>query len=78
MKEKNICNQIHLIIGYIAIIFENLNIVDPELHLSIAKPMIKNKLKQFLSELKNFKVQKILVLELRKKMIVKLFIHVLY
>ena len=35
---------------------EILNIFDPELQLNNTKPMIKNKLKELLSELKNFKV----------------------
>ena len=42
---------------------EILNIFDPELQLNNTKPMIKNKLKGLLSELKKFKVQKILVLD---------------
>ena len=37
------------------------------------KPMIKNKLKEFLSELKKFKVQKILVLEYNKRNDCKIF-----
>ena len=40
-----------------------LNLFDPELQLINPKPMIKNKLKELLSELKKFKVQTILVLE---------------
>ena len=40
---------------------EILNIFDPELQLINTKPMIKNKLKDFLSELKNCKAQTILV-----------------
>ena len=40
---------------------ESLNIFVPELQLINAKPMIKNKLIELLSELKNFKVQTILV-----------------
>ena len=50
---------------------EILNIFDPELQLLHTKPMIKNKLKEFLSELKKFKVQTVLVLDLRKEMIIK-------
>ena len=46
---------------------EILNIFDPELQLSNAKPIIKNKFKQFLSELKKFKVQTILSLDYKKK-----------
>ena len=37
--------------------------------------MIKNKLKELLSELRKFKVQTILVLEYEKRMIVKSSIH---
>ena len=36
---------------------------DPELQLINTKPMIKNKIKELLSELKRFTVQKILVLD---------------
>ena len=36
-----------------------LNHLDPELQLINTKPMIKNKLKEFLSALKKFKVQAI-------------------
>ena len=39
--------------------------------------MIKNKLKELLSELKKFKVQTILVLEYEKRMIIKSSIQVL-
>ena len=42
---------------------EILNLFDLELQLINTKPMIKNKLKELLSEVKNFKVQTILVLE---------------
>ena len=38
---------------------EILNLFDPELQLINTKPVIKNKLKQFLNELKKFKVQAI-------------------
>ena len=38
---------------------EILNLFDPELELINTKPMIKNKLKELLNELKEFKVQKI-------------------
>ena len=41
---------------------EILNLADPELQLINNKPVIKNKLKELLSELKKFKVQTILVL----------------
>ena len=56
---------------------EILNIFDPELQLNNAKPIIKNKFKQFLSELKKFKVQTILSLDYKKKMIVKPYIRLL-
>ena len=46
---------------------EILNIFDPELQLNNTKPMIKNKLKGLLSELKKFIVQKILVLDYKKR-----------
>ena len=42
------------------------NLFDPELQLINTKPMIKNKLKELLNELKKFKVQTILVLEYKK------------
>ena len=45
---------------------KNLNLFDPELQLINTKTTIKNKLKDFLGELKKFEVQKILVLENRK------------
>ena len=45
---------------------EILNIFDPELQLSNAKQIIKNKFKQFLSELKKFKFQTILSLDYKK------------
>ena len=44
-----------------------LNLFDPELQLINTKPIIKNKLRKFLSELKKFKVQSILVLEYKKR-----------
>ena len=62
---------------YIAIILGFLNLFDPELQLINTKPMIKNKLREFLSELKKFKVQTMLVLEFKKRMIVKSSIQVL-
>ena len=46
---------------------EILNIFDPELQLINTKPMIKNKLKELLSELKNFKVETILVFDNKKR-----------
>ena len=42
-----------------------LNLLDPELQMINTKPIIKNKLKELLSELKKFKVQSI-VLEYKK------------
>ena len=39
------------------------DIFDPELQLINTKPMIKNKFKELLSQLKKFKVQTILVLD---------------
>ena len=49
------------------------NLFDPELLLINTKPMIKNKLKELLSELKKFTVQTILVLEYRKGNDCKIF-----
>ena len=49
------------------------NTFDPELQLINTKPMIKNTLKKLLSELKRFKVQKILVLEYKKRNDYKIF-----
>ena len=40
---------------------------DPELQLINTKPMIKNKLKELVSELKKFKVQIMLVLDYKKR-----------
>ena len=45
----------------------------PELQLINTKPMIKNKLKEFLSELKKFKIQTILVLDYKKRNDHKIF-----
>ena len=42
------------------------NIFDPELQLISTKPMIKSNLKEFLCELKKFKVQTVLVLDYKK------------
>ena len=44
-----------------------LNIFDPELQLINSNPMIKSKLKEFLSDLKMFKVHAILVLDYKKR-----------
>ena len=46
---------------------EILNLFDLELQLINTKPMIKNKLKELLSELKKFKVQTVLVLDYKKR-----------
>ena len=56
---------------------EILNLFDPELQLINTKPIIRNKLKELLSELKKVKVQTILALEIRKEMILKSSIGVL-
>ena len=45
---------------------EIMNLFDPELQLINTRPIIKNKLKEFLSELKKFKVQKMLILGYKK------------
>ena len=45
---------------------EILKLFDPELQLINTKPMIKDKLKELLSELKKFKVQTVLVLDYKK------------
>ena len=50
-----------------------LNLFDPELKLINTKPIIKNKLKELLSELKKFKIQSILVLEYKKRNDKKIF-----
>ena len=47
--------------------FESLNLFDPELQLINTKPVIKNKLKEFLSQLKKFKVQTVLVFDYKKR-----------
>ena len=40
---------------------------DPELQLINTKPMIKNKLEELLYELEKFKIQKVLVLDYKKR-----------
>ena len=50
-----------------------LNILDSELQPFNSKPMIKNKLKEFLSKLKKFKVQTILFLAFEKRNHRKIF-----
>ena len=52
---------------------EILKLFDPDLQLINTKPMIKNKLKELLSEFKKFKVQTILVLEYKKRNDCKIF-----
>ena len=52
---------------------EILNIFDPELQLINTKPMIKNKLKELLNELKRSKVQTMLVLDFKKRNDCKIF-----
>ena len=52
---------------------EILKIFNPELQLVNTKPMIKNRLKELLSELKKFKVQTILVLDYKKRNDLKIF-----
>ena len=52
---------------------EILNIFDTELQLINTKPMIKNKLKELVSELKKFKVQTVLVLYYKKRNDHKIF-----
>ena len=52
---------------------EILNFFDPQLQLINTKPMIKNKLKELLSELKKLKIQKTLVLHYKKKSARKIF-----
>ena len=52
---------------------EILNNFNAELQLINTKPMIKNKLKEMLSELKKFKVQAILILNYKKRNDAKIF-----
>ena len=52
---------------------EILNIFDPELQLINTKPVIKNKLKELLSELEKFKVRAILALDYKKRNDRKIF-----
>ena len=51
-----------------------LNLFDPELQLINTKSIIQNKLKDFLNELKKFKVETILVLKYKKRNITKVFV----
>ena len=52
---------------------EILNLFDPELQLINTKLVIKNKLKELLSELKKFKAQKTLVADCKKRNDCKIF-----
>ena len=52
---------------------EILNLFDPELQLINTKMVIKNKLKELLSKLKNFKLHTILVIEYKKRNDHKIF-----
>ena len=52
---------------------EIFNLFDPELQLINTKPVIKNILKELLSELKKFKVETILVLDYKKRNDCKIF-----
>ena len=52
---------------------EILNTFDPELQLINIKPVFKNKLKEFLNELKKFKVQKVFVLDYKERNDPKIF-----
>ena len=50
-----------------------MNLFNPELELINTKPMIKNKFKEMLNELKKFKVQTVLVLDYKKRNDRKIF-----
>ena len=52
---------------------EILNLFDPELQLVNIKPMIKNKFKGLLSELKKLKIQTVFVLDYKKRNCHKMF-----
>ena len=67
MQPKSSDNCIHRYNVEIFVIF------DPELQLINTKPTIKNKLKELLSELEKFKVQKILALDYKKRNDRKIF-----
>ena len=54
-----------------------MNLFDPESQLINTKSMIKNKLKEFLSELKKSNFQTVLILDYKKIMTVKSSIRVL-
>ena len=63
MKQKNVqLNSFDNCVHHYNI--EILNALGPELQLINTKPMIKNKLKELLSDLKKFKVQTIISLRL--------------
>ena len=65
------CNEILMITVYITIMLRFWIYFDSEFQLINTKPIIENKLKELLNELKKLKVQIILVLHSKKKMIVK-------
>ena len=67
MQPKSSDNCIHRYNVEIFVIF------DPELQLINTKPTIKNKLKELLSELEKFQVQKILALDYKKRNDRKIF-----
>ena len=74
MQSNSSANCIHRYnIAYNCYNIMILNILDPELQLINTKPMIKDKLKELLNELKKFKVQTILVLEYKKRNVRKIF-----
>ena len=54
-------------------IVEIVNLFDPELQVINTKPVIKNKLKELLSELKKFKVQAVFVIDYKKRNDAKIF-----
>ena len=54
-------------------IVEIVNLFDPELQVINTKPVIKNKLKELLRELKKFKVQAVFVIDYKKRNDAKIF-----
>ena len=71
------CNEILMIVVYITIMLRFWIYFDSEFQLINTKPIIENKLKELLNELKKLKVQTILVLHSKKKMIVECSIQML-
>ena len=67
MQSNSSNNYIHHYNG------EILNRFYPELQLISTKPVIKDKLKELLNELKNFKVQTVLLLDYKKRNDGKIF-----